>query len=174
MFGLVAMLILGGCSGEEVAPPAPEPAPAPAPEPAPAPAPAAGEVMTVDAVNAARAEQVGKVVSVKGFYTNFTKQGGDPGQINVPVRMSEDPAAKGEVLCIMDLSKEEEIKAVANNSEITVTGKVSDKTFFDNAMLDECVLGAPAGDAPAGDAPPKEGKAGKGGKTGKGGKAKAH
>ena len=175
MLGFVASLLVG-CSGTETAPP-PEPEPVVEPVPEPEPEPVAAEPMTPAALNADRDAQVGKMVTVKGFYSNMTKQDA-PAQINVPVY--EDAELAGDsVLCVFDVAKEAELAALTEKQKLKVSGTVSTEKFLEKTKIDGCTLeqagGEGADEAPVegGDAAPAEG--GEGEKEAKGKKkAKAH
>ncbi|MEZ4236029.1 MAG: hypothetical protein R3F59_07685 [Myxococcota bacterium] len=139
MLGIIATLMLGCSGGETVAPPEPEPEVV-EPEPEPEPAPAM-EVMTPSALNAAREENVGKEVTVKGFYSNMTKQD-SPAQINVPV--FEDEALAGEsVLCVFDVAKEGDLAAMTEKQKIKVSGTVSEEKFLEKTRIDNCAIVMP-------------------------------
>jgi hypothetical protein len=125
--------------------------------------------MDVPTINANREANVGKTVTVSGFYMGTTKQGNPVTQLNVAVHESEEMDSAS-ILWVATPDHAERFDPITMKSPITVTGKVAEKAFFDKAMLEECVLGGGSG---GGEAAPKEDKAGKakGGKA-KGGKAK--
>jgi len=163
---VVFALTACGTTEVEVVEPEPtpeaEPEPEPEPEPTPEAAPAGGPEMTPEAVNAARADHVGKMVTVKGLYMGTTKQGDPPTQLNIAVHQTEEMESQ-KILCVA--KPEEEAKfALTQKDAIVVTGKVAANDFFGSALLEECTrVEAAAGgaaDAPAEGAP--EGKTGKG------------
>lgn len=162
---VVAMLWMG-CGGTETPPPEPEPVVEPEPVPEPEPAPPAE--MTPDALNAAIDANVGKSVTVAGFYSSMTKQETPPALL-VPV-FADAEAAGAKVTCVFDAAKEAEITALAPKSAIKVSGTVSAEKDGESAKLDGCAL-VPAEAAPT--EPPPEREKAKVGK-GKGGKQKAH
>jgi len=137
------------------------------PEPAPEKAPAAkGPGMKVDELNDHRADHVGKMVTVSGFYSSTTKQGNPVEQINISVLSGpESTQADGEktpkLLCIATPANEAMFEGLTQKDEITVSGTVDDKDFFGGAMLSDCVVAK--GDAKA----PKQGGDAKKGKKGK-------
>lgn len=166
MLGFVATMLLACGTAEVVPEPVPEPVVEPAPEPEPEPA--APAEMTPEALNAARDANVGKMVTVKGFYSTMMKSDAPP-QITVPVYQDAE-AAGASVTCVFDVAKEAEVAALVAKAEITVSGTVSTEKAGETAKLELCSL------VPAAAAPVEEGSDGpakaKGGK-GKG-KQKAH
>ena len=166
MFGL-SLVALTGCPAEETPPPAP--APMPTPPPAPPPAPPKPAVMDVAGLNAARAANVGQMVTVKGILGTVAKKG-TMMEVNI---MSADAADADWVRCTTtDLSMEADLTALAPKSEITVAGTVAADPVDGKTNLTGCAPAADekGGKAKAGD--PMDGGA-KAGKE-KAGKQKAH
>ncbi len=154
-------------------PEAEEPEAEPEPEPEPEAPAATGPGMKVNELNDARADHVGKTVTVSGFYSSTTKQGNPVEQINIsvlsgPESTQEDGSKTPQILCIATPDNEAMFDGLMQKSEITVSGTVEEKDFFGGAMLKDCVMAKAGGD---GEKAPKEG--GGDAKKGKKGKGKS-
>jgi len=132
---------------------------------APEPAKPAGKVMPVAEINEKREANVGKMVTVSGFYRGTTKQGNPVEQINISITGSADGEG-GKILCVGTPESEAMWEGFSVEDEIVVAGKVADRDWFGGALLEECVKS----EADAGGGGGRGGKA-KGGKS-KGGKSK--
>lgn len=97
------------------------------------------DVMTPDeAINLWKSDKsslMGKKVKIKGYYSNYTKQGD---QLNVDVLPSTDISAKG-TLCIFPSSALGGLDKLKQKSQITVSGTV-DGEFFGRPKLKDCKL----------------------------------
>ena len=172
-----SLVILGltACGSAEVT----EPEPKEEPKKEEPKAKPAGKAMPVADINAAREANVGKTVSVSGFYRGTTKQGNPVEQINISITGSADGEG-GKILCVGTPDTEAMWEGFSVEDEIVVSGKVAERDWFGGALLEECVKseagGAKGGKAKGGKSKggggDKAGKA-KGGK-GKGKKAKGH
>ena len=99
---------------------------------------AGGVTLDVPALNQARADHVGKVVTVQGFMLGTTSQGKPPTQLNVAVGAKGDIQAE-DVLCVA-APDDQSFKGIRQYTALTVKGTVAEKDFFGDAMLEGCTL----------------------------------
>lgn len=90
-------------------------------------------------LNARRGKLVGKVVTVHGYIHGLTRQGRPATQVNVSVGVSPEVGSES-VLCISPPSTEADFH-ILQGEPITVHGRVSEDSFFESAMLENCRIG---------------------------------
>ncbi len=95
-----------------------------------------GDAFDVPGINQARQAHIGKVVTVRGYLLGTTSQGKPPTQLNVAVGASGNIDAES-VLCVA-APDDKQFQGVRQYSAVTVRGKVAEKDFFDEAMLEGC------------------------------------